>query len=94
MVLAFAPSSTLEMTEICGESAKERNGFRDGDGDSSDIRVKLLLLSHILHEPVTMSSSDFSGYPNEREGPETHHAPKAGTNPVVKGLPLAIAGSL
>ncbi|KAL8795823.1 MAG: hypothetical protein Q9195_001703 [Heterodermia aff. obscurata] len=36
----------------------------------------------------------FCGYPAEKEGPLTLHNPKRGDNPILRGLPLAIAGFL
>lgn len=36
---------------------------------------------------------DFYGYPAPKEGPDFSYSPKPGTNPVVRGIPLVIAGS-
>jgi len=35
----------------------------------------------------------FYGYPEPKKGPETSYSPEPGTNPIVKGLPLVIAGA-
>lgn len=39
-------------------------------------------------------SSRFRGYPIPREGPDTGYANKPGSNPVLRGIPLGIAGSV
>ncbi|KAK4091788.1 amidase [Purpureocillium lilacinum] len=38
--------------------------------------------------------ADFAHYPDPVEGPETGYDPKPGTNPVLRGLPLAAAAAL
>lgn len=35
----------------------------------------------------------FHGYPEPKEGPDTGYIREAGSNPIVRGIPLAIAGS-
>lgn len=35
----------------------------------------------------------FYGYPEPKEGPDTDYVVKPGSNPVLRGIPLAIAGS-
>lgn len=42
-------------------------------------------------EPV---KGNFYGYPEPKEGPDTGYTRKPGSNPIVRGIPLAIAGSL
>ena len=38
--------------------------------------------------------ADFAHYPDPVEGTETGYDPKPGTNPVLRGLPLAAAAAL
>lgn len=38
-------------------------------------------------------SSTFRGYPVPRAGPDTGYVSKPGSNPTLRGIPLAIAGS-
>lgn len=40
------------------------------------------------------SSASFAGYPDAVEGPDTGYTPKEETNPVLRGLPLAIGAAL
>ena len=37
--------------------------------------------------------SGYYGYPEAKEGPRTPFSHTAGANPVLRGLPLAVAGS-
>lgn len=38
-------------------------------------------------------SSAFRGYPIPKEVPDTGYVTKPGSNPIVRGIPLTIAGS-
>ena len=60
--------------------------------EASNRRLVPLLLK-IMAKPQAYVKSGYYGYPEAKQGPTTPFSTTPGTNPVLRGLPLVVAGS-